>query len=45
MNLTLSMPKQYLDKLRLEAKATGMTYSEIVRRALDHYLERKLKQD
>jgi metal-responsive CopG/Arc/MetJ family transcriptional regulator len=41
MNLTLSMPKQYVDKLKEESKKTGMSYSEIVRRAIDYYLERK----
>jgi len=40
MNVTLSMPKQFVEKLKEDAKETGMTYSEIVRRALDYYWER-----
>jgi predicted DNA binding CopG/RHH family protein len=40
MNITLSMPKQFIEKLKTEAAETGMTYSEIVRRALDYYFER-----
>lgn len=41
MNLTLSMPKQFVDKLKKEAEETGMSYSEIVRRALDQYFTGK----
>ena len=37
MNITLSMPKQFVDKLKGDAKKSGLTYSEIVRRALDQY--------
>jgi len=40
MNVTLSMPKQYNDKLKEEAKETGISLSEIVRRALDLYFSR-----
>jgi predicted DNA binding CopG/RHH family protein len=41
MNLTLSMPKQFTEKLKKESEATGMSYSEIVRRALDQYFAGK----
>jgi metal-responsive CopG/Arc/MetJ family transcriptional regulator len=41
MNLNLSMPPQFVDKLKAEAKRTGMNNSEIVRRAVDEYLERR----
>ena len=37
MNVTISMPKQFIDKLKDDGKQTGMTYSEIIRRALDQY--------
>jgi len=37
MNVTLSMPKQFVDRLKLDTNKTGLTASEIVRRALDQY--------
>lgn len=45
MNVNLSMPKQFVDKLEAEKKRTGMSLSEIVRRAVDEYLERKGRDD
>jgi predicted DNA-binding protein len=41
MNQTVSLPDNYTKKLKAEKKATGQTISEIVRRALDFYFERK----
>ena len=41
MNQTISLPKNYTEKLKDEKKATGQTISEIIRRALDFYFERK----
>lgn len=41
MNQTISLPTTYTDKLKKEKKETGQTMSEIVRRALDLYFERK----
>ena len=41
MNVTLSMPKQFVDRLKEDTKKTGLTYSEIVRRALDKYWEKE----
>ena len=43
MNLTLSVPKQLVDKLRDEAKTTGLSYSDIMRRAFDEYMEKRGK--
>lgn len=43
MTLTLSMPPQYMDKLKAEAKETGISASEIMRRALDEYMEKRGK--
>ena len=37
MNLTISMPKQFVAKLKECSIDTGMSYSEIIRRALDLY--------
>jgi len=44
MNITLSMPKQYVERLENETDATGMGRSEIVRRALDLYFTAKPKE-
>ena len=33
--------KEQLDKLRKLAKQTGLAVSELIRRAIDEYLERK----
>ena len=41
MRQTISIPKNYTDKLKDEKKSTGQTMSEIIRRALDLYFERK----
>jgi len=41
MNQTISLPIPYTDKLKKEKKETGQTMSEIIRRALDLYFERK----
>lgn len=43
MNITLSMPKQFIDKLKEDANKSGLTYSEIVRRALDQYWKEQQK--
>jgi len=45
MNITLSMPQQYVERLENETDATGMGRSEIVRRALDLYFAAKQKED
>jgi hypothetical protein len=41
MNQTVSLPNIYTEKLKKEKAATGQTMSEIIRRALDLYFERK----
>lgn len=41
MNQTISLPSNYTVKLKTEKKATGQTMSEIIRRALDLYFEKK----
>jgi predicted DNA-binding protein len=41
MNQTVSLPNNYTEKLKAEKKSTGQTMSEIIRRALDFYFERK----
>lgn len=41
MNQTISLPNNYTEKLKKEKKATGQTMSEIIRRALDLYFEKK----
>jgi predicted DNA-binding protein len=41
MNQTISLPKNYTDKLKKEKTETGKTMSEIVRRALDLYFRDK----
>ena len=38
-NLTVSLPQQYADRLATEARITGLNASEIIRRALDEYLD------
>lgn len=43
MNISLSMPKQFAERLKKEGLTTGMTYSEIVRRALDMYFKETAK--
>ena len=40
-DITLTMPDRYRERLEAEAMATGMSRSEIVRRALDAYWEKK----
>lgn len=40
MNVNLSMPPQFNERLDQHAATTGMNKSEIVRRALDEYFER-----
>jgi len=42
MQKTISIPENYNEKLEREKKETGQTMSEIVRRALDYYFERKV---
>lgn len=39
MNITLSMPKKFIERLRSYSDKTDMGYSEIVRRALDVYFK------
>jgi hypothetical protein len=39
---TLFLPEHYVDKLDAFSQATGLTFSEVVRRALDIYLEREV---
>ena len=41
MQKTISLPEIYNEKLEKEKKDTGQTFSEIIRRALDYYFERK----
>ena len=41
MRKTFSLPEIYNEKLEKEKKATGQTFSDIIRRALDYYFERK----
>lgn len=43
MNRTISIPKQCDDKLVKEKKETGLTISEIIRRALDNYFHERSK--
>ena len=42
MQKTISLPEIYNEKLEKEKKDTGQTFSEIIRRALDYYFERKV---
>jgi hypothetical protein len=39
MNHNVSLPKPYADKLKAERMKTGLTSSEIIRRALDLYFK------
>lgn len=39
MKQTISLPKNYTEKLKKEKAATGQTMSEIIRRALDLYFK------
>jgi metal-responsive CopG/Arc/MetJ family transcriptional regulator len=41
MNINLSMPPQFVAKLKDEARHSGLGTSEIVRRAVDEYLDRQ----
>ena len=41
MNQTISLPKNYTEKLKQEKASTGQTMSEIIRRALDLYFEKR----
>lgn len=41
MKRTISLPENYTEKLEKEKKETGQTMSEVIRRALDYYFERK----
>ena len=41
MQRTISIPETYEEKLQKEKKETGQTISDIIRRALDYYFERK----
>jgi metal-responsive CopG/Arc/MetJ family transcriptional regulator len=41
MRQTISLPELYREKLDKEREATGQTMSDIIRRALDYYFERK----
>ena len=38
---TLFLPQHYVKKVETFSQATGLLFSEIVRRALDAYLERE----
>lgn len=38
---TLFLPEHYVEKLDTFCQATGLTVSEVVRRALDGYLEQE----
>jgi predicted DNA-binding protein len=35
------LPEQVIEKLKAEAKRTGLTVAEIIRRAIDAYLEKQ----
>lgn len=41
MKRTISLPENYIEKLEKEKKETGQNVSEIIRRALDYYFDRK----
>ena len=41
MNHNVSLPKPYADKLKAERLKTGLTSSELIRRALDLYFKEK----
>jgi len=39
---TLFLPEHYVEKLDAFCAATGLTFSEVIRRAVDVYLEREV---
>lgn len=39
---TLFLPEHYVEKLDAFCAATGLTFSEVIRRAVDLYLEREV---
>jgi len=39
---TLFLPQHYVEKLEGFCQATGLTFSEVIRRAVDVYLEREV---
>jgi hypothetical protein len=39
---TLFLPDHYVDKLNSFCLATGLTFSEVIRRAVDVYLEQEV---
>jgi len=39
---TLFLPPHYVEKLDAFCQATGLTFSEVARRAFDSYLEREV---
>jgi len=39
---TLFLPHHYVNKLDAFCRATGLTFSEVVRRAIDIYLEKEV---
>ena len=39
---TLFLPEHHIEKLDAFCKATGLTFSEVVRRAVDVYLEQEV---
>lgn len=41
MRQTISIPENYVKKLKGEKKETGRTMSEVIRRALDMYFDKK----
>jgi len=41
MKVTMNLPQEYVDKLKMEASATGLKMSDIVRRGIDAYLKNK----
>jgi metal-responsive CopG/Arc/MetJ family transcriptional regulator len=39
---TLFLPEHYVEKLDAFCRATGLTFSEVIRRAVDDYLQREV---
>jgi hypothetical protein len=39
---SLFLPEHYVDKLGSFCSVTGLTFSEVIRRAVDHYLEQEV---
>jgi len=37
----VSLPVQYLERLRIEAELSGLSLSEIIRKAIDLYLSKE----